>query len=132
VQRRGTGLLLVMMDVDPDHEEEFNRWYDEEHFPERLQCVGFLSARRYVAEEGSPKYLAIYEMESPEVLQSEAYQRIFAPSEWTQKVTQHVTTMVRNVYRDITPDISEGYQVSAVRPAQAGGSAVEAPVGGAG
>ena len=51
----GTGLLLVMIDIDPKYEGEFNRWYDEEHFPERLQCAGFISARRYVATEGEPR-----------------------------------------------------------------------------
>ncbi len=28
---RGTGLLMRWTDVDPQHEAEFNRWYDEEH-----------------------------------------------------------------------------------------------------
>jgi len=26
---RGTGLLMVWTDVDPEFEAEFNRWYDE-------------------------------------------------------------------------------------------------------
>ena len=34
------GLLLVMIDVEPAHEEDFNRWYSEEHVPERLRCPG--------------------------------------------------------------------------------------------
>ena len=43
---RGTGLLMARTDVDTGHEEEFNRWYDEEHiqrlcevlFPGLLSC----------------------------------------------------------------------------------------------
>ena len=27
---RGTGLLMLWCDVDPEHEAEFNRWYDQE------------------------------------------------------------------------------------------------------
>lgn len=100
---RGSGLLLVMIDVDPDHEDDFNRWYDEEHVPERLACEGFLSARRFVAVEGEPKYLAIYELESPEVLQGEAYGRLSPPSDWTERVSAHFLSSVRNVYREITP-----------------------------
>ena len=69
---RGSGLLLVMMDIDPEHEEDFNRWYDEEHVPERMAIPGFLTGRRYRAVEGGPKYLAIYEIKSPEVLDSPA------------------------------------------------------------
>ncbi|MCI2419536.1 hypothetical protein MOQ72_19000 [Saccharopolyspora sp. K220] len=100
---RGTGLLLVMIDVDPEHEEDLNRWYDEEHLAERRGCPGFLSARRFVAVEGEPKYLALYELENPEVLDSEEYQRLVPPTEWTRRVTSHFTHFVRNVYREITP-----------------------------
>ena len=28
---RGTGLLMVWADIDPEYEEEYHRWYDEEH-----------------------------------------------------------------------------------------------------
>jgi hypothetical protein len=101
------GLLLVMIEVDPAHEEEFNRWYNEEHFPERKACPGFLSARRFLAVEGEPKYLALYELESPEVLQSAAYQKIYPPSEWTKTISQHFLRTVRNVYVEITPTTDE-------------------------
>ena len=34
---RGTALLMVWTDIDPEFEAEFNRWYDEEHIPLLLQ-----------------------------------------------------------------------------------------------
>ena len=40
------GLLLMMTDIDPANEEDFNRWYEEEHLPDRATCPGFLTARR--------------------------------------------------------------------------------------
>ncbi|HEU0167027.1 MAG TPA: DUF4286 family protein [Chloroflexota bacterium] len=101
------GLLLVMMEVDPAFEEEFNRWYNEEHLPERLGCPGFLSARRFRIVEGTPKYLALYELESPDVLQSEAYLELRNPdTPWTLRVFEHLTTNIRNVYEEITPPAS--------------------------
>jgi rubrerythrin len=115
VKRTGSGLLLVMIDVEEEHEEEFNRWYDQEHFPERLQCPGFLSGRRFVAVEGEPKYLAIYDLESPEVLERPEYLRIRPPSRWQERVAKHWKRSVRNVYRDITPEIPSNYRVRAVR-----------------
>jgi hypothetical protein len=118
-ERRGSGLLLVMIDIDPAYEEEFNRWYEEEHFPERVRCPGFLSARRFVSVEGEPKYLAFYELEDPSVLDSEPYQRIMPPSEWTKRLQPHFTKHVRNVYRDITPEVPDGYEVRAVRTGEA-------------
>ena len=47
-EKRG-GLLVVMVEVDPEHEDELNRWYDEEHIPEKLATLGFRSARRFVS-----------------------------------------------------------------------------------
>jgi hypothetical protein len=99
-----SGLLLVMMDVEPAHEAEFNKWFDEEHFPQRMSCPGFVNGRRYRALEGDPRYLAYYELTSPEVLESEPYKEMSAPSPWTQRVFPHVTRVIRNVYEDITPE----------------------------
>jgi antibiotic biosynthesis monooxygenase (ABM) superfamily enzyme len=101
---KGSGLLLVMMDIDPEHEEDFNRWYDEEHVPERKAIPGFLTARRYKSVEGGPKYLAIYEMDNPEVLDSEAYRYVSEEgrSEWTERVVGRAKNYVRNVYVEIT------------------------------
>jgi hypothetical protein len=69
------GLLLTMTEPPAAMEEEFNAWYDSEHLPERLAIPGFRSARRWVADcaPGEGKYLATYELDSPQVLESAAY-----------------------------------------------------------
>jgi hypothetical protein len=66
-------LLMVVVDVDPEHEEEFNRWYDKEHIPERLAMPGFRSARRYASHDRPGRYLAIYEIDGPDVVTSPEY-----------------------------------------------------------
>ena len=73
--KKGRGLLMVYNDVGPEHEDEFNRWYNEEHIPERLSIPGVLNAARYTAVQGSPKYLACYELTEPETWHSDAWQR---------------------------------------------------------
>jgi hypothetical protein len=70
------GLLLTITEPPPQMEEEFNAWYDTEHLPERLAIPGFISARRWIdpqAPAGSGKYLATYELDSPQVLKSPEY-----------------------------------------------------------
>ncbi len=70
------GLLLTMTEPPPQMEEEFNAWYDSEHLPERLSIPGFSSARRWVdprAPAGTGKYLATYELERPQVLETPEY-----------------------------------------------------------
>ncbi len=98
------GLLLVMIDIDPSHEHEFTEWYNKEHLPERVNCPGFLSGRRFEAIEGSPKYLAIYDLETPSVLESDAYKKIAVPSPWTRRIDGFITREIRNVYLEITPE----------------------------
>jgi len=70
---RGTGLLMVWADIDPEYEAEYHRWYDEEHIARLLAIPGFLSAGRYVALKGGPKNLALYELETAEVLRTSAF-----------------------------------------------------------
>jgi uncharacterized protein (TIGR02118 family) len=67
-------LWLVSMNFNaPEKEEEFNKWYNETHVPDALKAPGIIRGNRYVAiraREGQPKYLAIYEVESEEAIDS--------------------------------------------------------------
>jgi len=94
------GLLLMMTDIDPANEADFNRWYEEEHLDERMGIPGFINARRFTALEGGPKYLALYDLESPDVLTSPAYQHIVGPgkSAWTKRMESQFKNFRRNVY----------------------------------
>src|SRR5437868_13850386 len=69
------GLLLTMTEPPAAMEEEFNAWYDTEHLHERLAITGFRSARRWVADlkPGEGKYLATYELDTPDVLHTPEY-----------------------------------------------------------
>lgn len=107
-QTNRRGLMVVMMEPAEGYEDTLNRWYDEEHLAERLQVPGILSARRYVAVEGAPRYLAMYELESPAVVHSDPYlEQKQNPTPLTEEVEAHVT-MTRNVYIEITPEYAGG------------------------
>ena len=104
--RKGNGLFMVWVDVPTDKEEDFNRWYNEEHLADLLAITGVLNAARYVAVSGSPKYLACYELESPEVRDNPDYKvHLDHPTEWSKRVDLHgiATRMVLNNYRQIFP-----------------------------
>ena len=100
------GLLLVMMEPTSQIEEEFNEWLDTEHIPERLTVPGFLSGTRYTAVDGPLKHLSLYDLESPEVLKSDAYAKLspLHPSPWTHRIFRHIRGARRNVYQQIFPD----------------------------
>lgn len=82
------GLLLTMTEPPAAMDEEFNAWYDDEHLPERLAITGFRSARRWVADvaPGDGRYLATYELHSPQVLTSAEYlARFEGATPWTRR-----------------------------------------------
>ncbi len=106
--KKGTALLMVWTEVPADKEEEFNRWYNEEHLPERMAIPGFLSCARYEAVKGGPKHLAYYELENVAVLESDTYKKVSKnPTPWTQKIGPQAIgkPFIRNVYTMIHPSV---------------------------
>ena len=89
--KKGTGLLMVWADVPANKEDEFNRWYNEEHLAERMAIPGFLSGARYEAVKGGPKHLAVYELESPDVLLTDAWAKAVEQGRWPAQVRPHTT-----------------------------------------
>ena len=110
VKKKGAALLVVFTDVDVEHDADFNAWYNQEHLPERLSAPGFLDGARYEALRGGPRYLAVYELESVEALQSDEYLRQRDnPTEWSRRMSplMAVGGMIRNVYTQIYPSESD-------------------------
>ena len=73
-------------------EEEFQDWYDTEHFPERATCEGFLTASRFICIDGWPRYLALYDLADANVLRGAAYAKIAVErySPWTHRIVSRV------------------------------------------
>jgi hypothetical protein len=62
-------ILMATVEALPGQDEEFNRWYDEEHLRDVCQVPGFISGRRFESDPASPtaspgRYLAVYELET--------------------------------------------------------------------
>ena len=126
--KKGTGLLLVWGDVPMEREEDFNHWYNEEHLRDQLSVPGFLNAARYEAVQyealqGEPKHLACYELESPEVLNSEAQKRLIEnPSEWTKRISYkemadtYIQAVLEVVYPfELTQEVANSDMASALQ-----------------
>lgn len=75
---QGNGILVTSMNVAPDHDEEFNDWYDREHLEERVRIPGFLNARRYQSRDAKRRYFATYTTENFETLTGPAYKAALA------------------------------------------------------
>jgi hypothetical protein len=66
MEDKHASLLLVTVEVAEEDVEELNRWYEEEHGPEKMSLPGYLGVRRFQQSDGSPRFLAIYELSDPE------------------------------------------------------------------
>lgn len=97
-------------------EEEFNAWYDSEHLPERLAIPGFRSAQRWVADvaPGEGKYLATYELDSPEVLQSKPYlERFRKQTPWSRRCLGKARVFKRWACAQVEPGNADPHPAAA-------------------
>ena len=85
---KNAALLIVTMEPPAPLEEEFNDWYDTEHFPQRRALPGFLSGSRWVCLDGWPRYLALYELSSLDALESPEYRAVsdLNSTPWSKRV----------------------------------------------
>ncbi len=100
---RRPGVMIAMFDVPESIDAEFNKWYEEEHIPEKVgQVPGFLAARRYKSLDGRPNYLCIYELEDISVLDDATYQANYqSGTSTTEFMKAKAKTFYRNVYVQI-------------------------------
>jgi hypothetical protein len=109
-------LLSVAMDVEPGREAIFNEVYDTEHVPTLLTVPGVVSAarfktqeltmviggeRRTIVIENEPRYNALYEIESPEVLTSDAWTKAVDRGRWPDHVRPYTRNRRHVLYRRI-------------------------------
>jgi hypothetical protein len=93
------GLLAVWMDPAPEREDDLNRWYAEEHFPDRMSMPGWLRGRRYLSLEGEHKYVALYDLDDLGALSSPRYKEAQANSTpWTRQVVDNLRGFTRTEY----------------------------------
>ena len=97
-------LFTAAMDVEPAKEALFNEVYDTEHVPNLLTVPGVIAVARFktreltlsiggekkrIVIENEPRYQALYEIESPEVLVSDAWTRAVEEGRWPGQVRQY-------------------------------------------
>jgi hypothetical protein len=94
-------LMIASMDVDAEHEAIFNEVYDKEHIPNLSKVPGVFGVirckretltmniggeRKTIEIPSEPAYTAIYELESPDVLTSPAWDKAIEEGRWPKEV----------------------------------------------
>ena len=115
-----TGYLFsAAMDVAPEKEALFNEVYDAEHVPMLLAVPGVISVVRFKAQkeitlilggqlrtvlvENEPTYNALYEIEAPEVLTSDAWAKAVDQGRWPDQVRPFTKNRRHVLYRRLVP-----------------------------
>lgn len=75
VPPRNRHLMCVLTSPAPGKEQEFNRWYEEQHIPDLMRLPGLVSAQRFrlsALQQKAPPfeqtYLAIYELDTDDLV----------------------------------------------------------------
>ncbi|MBN8939729.1 MAG: hypothetical protein J0H01_09570 [Rhizobiales bacterium] len=98
-------LLLVMMEPPATLEEEFNDWYDMEHFPQRCALPGFETGKRFVCLDGWPRWLALYDLASEAALETPDYRAVSGDkaTPWSRRILPRMLGRQRIVARQVSP-----------------------------
>lgn len=109
-------LFTAAMDVQPDKEAIFHEVYDREHVPSLLTVPGVIAIARFKVEpltmsiggelktivvENEPRFGAVYEIESPEVLTSDAWARAVEQGRWPGEVRPYTRNRRHVLHRRI-------------------------------
>jgi hypothetical protein len=112
----GKWIFTAAMDVAPDKEALFNEVYDQEHIPLITKVPGVISATRVKLDtlrmtmggetktmdpQGAPRYAAIYELESPDVLTSPAFAKAVDHGRWPGEVRPYTSNRRHTLYKVI-------------------------------
>ena len=107
-------IFVASMDVDPDKEDLFNEVYDTEHVPCLLEVPGVIAVTRLKARDfevsmggelksvprgETPRWHAIYEIESPEVVKSEAWAEAVERGRWPGEVRPYTRNRRHSLQR---------------------------------
>jgi hypothetical protein len=113
---QGRFLFSAAMDVERGKEGLFHEVYDTEHVPLLLKVPGVISVARFKTRELSlviggerktivvqdePKFRALYELESPDVLVSDAWAKAVDAGRWPGEVRPYTKNRRHNLYERI-------------------------------
>jgi hypothetical protein len=98
-------IYVVQMNIPAQHEADFNRVYDTEHVQMLSKVPGVHKVSRYRLEQsndpGMQKYLAIYEIDSPAVVDSAAWKQAGEWGDWASKIRPHTTERHHSFFQKI-------------------------------
>lgn len=110
----GKWIFTAAMDVDPDKEVLFNEVYDAEHIPIISKVPGVIAVTRLKLDtlrmtmggetktmdpQGAPRYAAVYELESPDVLTGIEWAKAVDQGRWASQVRPYTRNRQHTLHK---------------------------------
>jgi len=106
-------IFIVSMNIKPEFENLFNEVYDNEHIPYLLEVPGVNKVTRGQGipfsfsiggetksmDAPSQKFVAMYEIDSPEVVKSSEWSIAVERGRWSTHVRQHTSERSHFMYK---------------------------------
>lgn len=90
----------VETDVRPEHAEQLEAWYAQEHLPGLAAVPGTVQARRFQRLAGGPRHIACYELTSPATLESAPWLAV-RHTDWSSRVRPLFVNPRRTMFRRV-------------------------------
>lgn len=115
---QGNFIFTASMDVTADKEALFHEVYDTEHVPLLSKVPGVISIARFKTQElvlaiggerrtmvveGEPRFSAMYEVESPDVMSSDAWMEASEEGRWADDVRPYTSNRKHTLRQLILP-----------------------------
>jgi hypothetical protein len=96
-------IYIAALSIGPDREALFNEVYDAEHVPElgRVPGVTRITRFRRVQPESGGAYLAVYELDHPDVPQGDAWNTARDVGRWPTEVRPYLTSVENGTFRRV-------------------------------
>lgn len=103
-------VYLAHISIPAELESAFNTLYDEGYVPNLLKVPGVRTCRRLKLEWSDsemPEYLALYEVDDPDVPKSDAWKQASVACGWAQTIRPHMTVRRHGLFRELSASAAE-------------------------
>jgi len=99
----GDTIRIVRLEIDPENEENVNRWYNEEHEPLLRKVPGVIATfKGKILDENGQKYCFLYVHENLDVQKSDLYGET-SSTKWAKEVRPFLKNFDGRNYKVVVP-----------------------------
>jgi hypothetical protein len=101
----GRYFFIAQIAVPAELEGRFTELYDTEHVPHLMTVPGVRSCARYkllwADSNEMPEYMAIYDVDAPDVPKSENWRKASNTGQWPQEIRPHMTVRRHGMFEQV-------------------------------